>query len=274
MQDWAAREASVAGLVLIGSQARERVSPVAADAHSDWDFQVITSRPALFFDAAWTSDVGLGQPVAYVARGGRLGSANKVSAVFAGGVLDVVLIPAGRLRLARTLVRFGLDRRLAGVRKGLGDLALVLRGGFKILKGAEEWGAFFTAVATTVPLPRLADAAVRALAEGFYCDYVSTRQKLRRGEWLAAQRWLHLHLVEVNFQLMNEVQQRRGLRPLHDGRRSEFVLSADELATMTVSATVNGEALAEAVERSAAACRTLVGELLGEGWRWPGPSLH
>eukprot|EP01035_Chromulina_nebulosa_P005668 gene5668-7692_t len=102
-------------------------------------------------------------------------------------------------------------------------MAVVLRGGYVVRHGAAEWGDFFRRVATEFPVPRLSDADARGLAEGFVCDFISTRHKIERGEFLAAQRWLHQHLAEVNFQLLHELRQRRGEVSFPDARRIERV---------------------------------------------------
>jgi hypothetical protein len=210
--------------------------------------------------------LGLGEPLAYVARTGRLGAATKVSAVLRAGELDLVVLPAQRLRWAKLFVALGVAQRMAGLRQALGGLATVLRGGHRMVKGEGEWGAFFRDVAAEFPVPCLSDAEVRSLAEGFVCDYVSTRNKIERGEFLAAQRWLHHQLAEVNFQLLHELRQRRGEPSLPDVRRVER-LTVDSRG-IEVSAAPTTEGLRAAVEKSAATLRELMAGLVPE-WRWP-----
>ena len=264
---WAEREAAVRALVLIGSRTHAaEASALAADQFSDWDFQIVTSRPELFLTRAWMSDLGLGEPLAYVARIGRLGTATKISAVLREGELDLVVIPAGRLRQAKMLLNLGLVTRLAALRHALGGLAIVLRGGHRVVKGEREWGAFFRRVAAEIPVPRLSDDEARALAEGFVCDYISTRHKVARGEFLAAQRWLHHQLAEVNFQLLHELRQRRGEPSLPDARRIER-LTGDGRG-VEVSALPTGDSLRTATDKAAATLRELIAALV-PGWRWP-----
>ncbi len=264
---WAENEPSIVALVLIGSRVHAGVSSVsAADAFSDWDFQLVTSRPGLFASPAWMRDAGLGEPLAYVARSGRLGAATKVSAVLRDGELDLVLLPVRRLRWAKLWLRLGLATRFPALRGALSGLASVLRDGHRVVIGERKWGAFFRQVAAAFPPLRLNDAAVRALAEGFVCDYVSTRHKIERGEFLAAQRWVHLQLAEVNFQLLHELRQRRGEPSLPDGRRIER-LSVDSRG-VAVSALPTADGLRAATEKSAATLRELMAALLPD-WRWP-----
>ncbi len=263
---WAQAEPSVQALVLIGSQVRAGATG-GADDHSDWDFQLITSRPELFDDRAWTQQLNCGPVIAYVLREGRLGAAQKVSALFAGGEIDLVIMPAKRLKLARRLFQFGLASKLRALREGLGGLSVVLRDGYRFIKGEAEWGVFFRRIATEIAPTRLSDEQVRQLAEGFVCDYVSTLRKVDRGEFLAAQRWLHHHLVEVNFRLLHELRQRKGLASFPDGRRLEFLSTESE--KIAVAATLGSQPLRSAVEKAAAVHRDLVAELVGATWRWP-----
>ncbi|MBI5771034.1 MAG: hypothetical protein HZA93_24875 [Verrucomicrobia bacterium] len=267
MERWAAAEAAVRALVLIGSRVHQgQAAAFAADEFSDWDFQIVTAAPGLFSDRRWTGALGLGEPLAYVARTGRLGTATKVSAVFRDGELDLVILPLWRMRLVRWLMAAGLARRMAGLRIALGGMAAVLQAGHRVLVGAGEWGGFFAQVVAKFAPPRLDDTEILAMAEGFVCDYVSTRKKIERGELIAAQRWLHHQLAEVNLQLLHELRQRRGEPTAPDGRRVEqlnFDSRGLEIGALPVKAD-----LRSAVERSAATLRELMAGLVPD-WRWP-----
>ncbi|MBI4627030.1 MAG: hypothetical protein HY736_27880 [Verrucomicrobia bacterium] len=265
---WARRESSVCALVLIGSQVHAgTASPPGPDRYSDWDFQIVTTRPARFADRAWMRELGAGEPLAYVARVGRLGSAIKVSAVLPAGALDLVVIPVRQLRMAKWLFALGLAKRFGNVWPALGDLALVVRAGHRVVKGNAGWSDFFQRVVTEIPPRRLSDDEIRSVGEGFVCDYVSTRNKIARGELLAAQRWLHHQLADANFRLLHELRQRRGEPSLSDARRLEFL--GDNPQDVVVSALPTAESLAAAVEKCAAGFRRLMDGLVGDTWRWP-----
>lgn len=265
---WAKREPSIAALVLIGSRSRAVGEVSAADRFSDWDFQVVTSRPELFADRGWLRAAGLPEPLACVVRTGRLGRTGRGTAIFTEGELDCVLLPAGKLRLARWAFALGLGERLTR-NPALGDLALVLRPGHRVIKGGPGWETFFRRVATEVPLPRLDDRAVAELADGFVCDCVSTLQKIDRGELIAAQRWLHAQLVETNFRLIHELRLRRGETSFPDARRIESLRDPVLVAALAVRATPDRESLVQAVEHSAQTCRAAVAALVGNAWHWP-----
>lgn len=264
---WALAEPSVELFVQIGSRTRESDTVFAADDLSDWDFQMGCTRPEIFANDSWTQALGL-RPLAYVVRAGRLGSTQKITALFTEGELDLVLLPLEALRVIGQLVRSG---QLASQPQAMGavtDLSAVLQGGYRILKGAEKFAEFYHYASSQIPAPRLLDEAVSALAEGFVCDYVSTLRKVERGELLAAQRWLHHLLVETNYRLLHELRMRRGDASLPDARRLEF-LAEPRLGELNMAIELDRGSLFAAAEKSAALCRGLVHDLVGDRWQWP-----
>ena len=264
---WAETESSVLLLVQIGSRTRTSGALGAADTYSDWDFQIATTRPEMFSTSAWTKGFA-GAALAYVVRSGRLGSAQKVTALFPGGELDLVLIPATGLRSIAQLITLGQVAANPTAMSALTDLSAVLQGGYRILKSSGEFSGIYEHVVREISPPRLSDDTVRQLAEGYVCDYVSTQNKIARGEFLAAQRWLHHHLGEVNLRLLHELRQREGVVSFPDARRIE-TLSEPRVDAVTIAALPDGVELNRAVEKSAATCRDLVFALLGDLWQWP-----
>jgi hypothetical protein len=265
--DWATVAPEVALLVLIGSRVRPPGTVAAADEFSDWDFQIATTEPAKFAAGDWLRPLGI-TPLAYVLRPGRLGSSLKASAVTAQGELDLVVLPADQLRVVANRLGTGAGADDSMVTQALRDLAAVLGGGYRILKGENEFGPLYRQVARASSPLRLDDAEVVRLAEAFVCDYVSTRRKLQRGEWRAALRWLHHQLVETNFRLLHELRLRQGLDSFPDGRRLEG-LGDPALEGWEVGTGPGVQGLGEAVEKAAGVHRLLVAALLGETWRWP-----
>ncbi|MEO6244586.1 MAG: hypothetical protein ABIQ12_04045 [Opitutaceae bacterium] len=256
-------------LVLIGSQARNQGAIGSADAHSDWDFQIVTSRSALFGDRNWIAKTGLPEPLAYAVRLGRLARVGKATAVFRQGTMDLVLLPASQLRIARWLLRLGL---LSGIERALDplrELSLVLGGGHRLLKGGKGWATFFQRIAAEIPPARLSDGNILAMAEAFVCDYVSTWDKISRGEFIAAQRWLHAQLAETNFRFFYELRLRHGLPTFHDARRIELLGDVKWGPAVMISAAPNAQSLGAAIEKSAATFRELVAALIDSRWQWP-----
>ena len=264
---WAAADPTVSLCVLIGSQTRGDDAATGPDAGSDWDFQLATSAPERFADGAWLAALGL-PPLAYALRPGRLGSALKATAVTLWGELDVVVLPAEPLRGLARLVTAGQVPPEPAAQQALTDLAAVLAGGYRILKGEAEFGAFYGWVARSVPPARMDDAGVRRLAEGWICDYVALRRRLARGERLAARRALHHQLAEGNARLLHELRLRRGLRSFPDVRRLER-LDAAAAARLALPDTADAAGLLAAAQTAARTCHGLLVELLGAGWRWP-----
>jgi hypothetical protein len=265
---WAAAEPSVEALVLIGSRMRAASDAVwAADAQSDWDFLVISSRPEMFATSAWLKKLGA-KPVAYAVRTAQLGGVPKIAAVFADTEADFVIQPVPILRQAQEALARGDHHRPGPVRSALQDLAAVIRPGWKFLKGAETWEPLYRKAVAAVPDRRLDTAEAKALADGFVCDAVWTRRKIDRGELLAAQRMLHRALAETNFRLLHELRLRRRGRSFPEARRIERIARAAELAAVTVTATPGAKSLLAAVGKSSATLRTLM-RALAPDWRWP-----
>ena len=264
---WAAAEPAIALCVLIGSHARAGDALTGADAGSDWDFQLATTAPERFADGAWLAALGL-PPLAYALRPGRLGSALKATAVTARGELDIVVLPAEPLRGLARLVMGGAPPADPAARQALTDLAAVLAGGYRILKGEAEFGPFYARVAGTIPPARLGDAELRRIADGFVCDYVALRRRLARGELLAARRALHHQLADVNARLLHELRLRRGQSSFPDARRLER-LDAAAAARLALPDAADAAGLRGAARVAARTCRWLLAELLGGAWRWP-----
>ncbi|MEO7969021.1 MAG: hypothetical protein ABIS34_09530, partial [Opitutus sp.] len=198
VSEWAEQNASVKALVLIGSRARSDVDQVwRADSQSDWDFQVITSRPAIFLNADWTNCLGL-ELQTYALRRASLGGVPKQTAIFKEAEADFVILSSTTLVLARLAINIGIHKRSVSLRRRLQDLAVVIRPGWHFLKGKSSWEPFYLSVVRNVTDARLDDESVRRLADGFVCDALWTQRKIERGEFLAAQRAFHRNLLETN----------------------------------------------------------------------------
>jgi len=266
---WAQKDSSIRAAVLIGSRVRANEDLLSrADGESDWDFQLICDRTEMFETSHWIKSLSV-ELHTYSVRRAAIGGVPKIAAIFATGEADFVIIPSRRLVLARWLVRLGFHQRSPRLREALQDLAVVVRPGWRFLKGAKNWEGFYQRVVADVGDPRLNDDDVRNLANSFVCDQSWTLKKIQRGENLAAQRMLHRSLVETNFRLLHELKLREGRRTFPEARRSEFLLPSNELCMITVSTTAEGAALRAAVEKSSSTCRTLVHALVGESWIWP-----
>lgn len=270
---WAQQEPSIHALVLFGSRARGSRNVTSADSGSDWDFQVVVSRPALFADAAWTLSAGMDKPIAYVARPGRLGRIIKATGVFPNGELDLVILPLHALSLARLILKLRILQFVPSVRAGMVELATVLTPGHDVMKGGAGWNKFFHRTVTCIKPHRLCNEEICLIAEAYVCDYISTRRKIDRGEFLAAQRWLHCQLAESTFRLLHEVRVRAGRTSFPDARRLEMIGRDQWFEAVTINAKPDRASLSDALEKEALVFRALVAELVGREWRWPDLSV-
>jgi hypothetical protein len=268
---WAHRTPAIEAAILIGSQARPAADLVARpDASSDWDFQLVATRPARFSTPRWLDDFDWGPVRGYVVRKALWQGGLRVAVTFAETEADFVILPAWPLRRLGWLSAAGCHRREGGTRHALQGLIHYVRPAWRFLKGA-RWVESLYRRAAELPDPRLADAAVRQLAAKFWCEYRWILRQLGRGELRAAQRALHLELGEANFALQHELRLRRGGGSFEKARRLEQLCSAEELAALTISAECAEHPLRMAAGRAAATCRQLVHDLLAPGVAAPEP---
>jgi predicted nucleotidyltransferase len=269
LQAWMKGAADVRVATVFGSYARALSGEgEPADPWSDIDLQIVSTRPEIYANRAWTAQLAGQEVQAYAVRP-VFGGALKVTALFSGGEADFVVIRHRRLLLGRIAFALGLHRRLPGVRKGLGEFALVMSFGQKVLKGGPGWQRFYTRAVAEVPLAHLDDAEAAQIGEVAYVDAVSIMSKIARGEFVAAQRWLHRSVVETNFRLLHELRVRRGQLSFPDGRRVERLLAADELAAVRFEVKLEAESLRAATLTALAGTRRLLTELTGRAPAWP-----
>ncbi len=244
---WLTRETAVEAAILFGSSARPAGAVEAGDHWSDVDLHVATTAAARLERLDWSRELaGLGfcHQIVRPATGG----VRKVTALFVEGEVDLVLVPAMRLRLGRLAVRLGLHRKSAALRYALNEIATCLRSGYRFLKGEDSWGGFYSWIVAEMPGTRLDDREAVRLADVFLCDLMWVLQKLQRGELVAAQHLLHRSLAETNFRLMREWRLRRGL-PLPSfglGRRAEFLYPPEELRLVQINARLEAAELHQA----------------------------
>ena len=268
---WLAAEPAVRAAVRFGSGAQEAAA--VADGWSDCDLHLIVAEAEKFERVDWPQALPDEQLCLQVVRPAT-GGVRKVTAVFAQGQVDLVLVPAGQMRLARFGLRLWLQRRVRSLESALNEMATCLATGYRFLKGEKQWGAFYARVAAGMPGVRLADTEVRQLADVFLCEMLWVLQKLERGELAAAQLVLHRSLAETNFRLVRELRLRRRA-PLPSfglARRVETLLPAAELARVTVDAPLAREALRRAAWQSFGGLSALVRELVPD-WQAPPPML-
>jgi hypothetical protein len=260
---WAHRTPSVRAALLLGSRARSAEDPaVRPDAASDWDFQLIVTRPARFRSPRWTEDLGCGPPRACVVRKALWAGGLKVTVAFADAEADFMILPARTLRILDWLSALGCHRREGWTRRSLQGLIHWVRPSWRFLKDAGWVEPLYRRAAADLPELRLDDAAVRQLVAEFWCGHRWVLRQLVRGELVAAQRALHLELAEINLSLCHELSLRRGLSSFPGGRRLERFCPPGELDAVTVSAECRLPALRAAAAKASATCHGLAAALL------------
>lgn len=267
--EWALEDRSTIALVLIGSRARVALNVGVANLDSDWDFQLITKEPLRFCDGDGMNVLRGVVGARYIYRPARLGHVAKGTIISEEGCVDLVIIPHRRILLLRMLWSCGLYKMSGSALGASESLAAVLKGGYLFIKGGKAWGRFFKRLQEMERLTALNEQRICALADCFYVDYIATCNKIRNGELLAAQRWLHCNLAEINFRLLQEINQRAGLPSFPDARRIEAYCESALLGAVTVCARPTVAELNDAVAQCAAAHRMLIHRLIGERWRWP-----
>lgn len=266
---WLNAEPTVQSAVLFGSSARPAEAAGSGDPWSDVDLHIITKAPAALEKIDWRRALPRQDFYLQVARPAT-GGMRKVTAVFAAGQVDLVLVPAMTMRLTRLAMSAGLHRRVPFLRIALDEMATTLGAGYRFLKGERAWGSFYRRVAAEMRGVRLDDGEAINLANVFLCELLWVLQKLERGELLAAQLALHRSLAEANFRLVRELRQRRGppLPSFGLARRVELLLSAEELDCLRISARAERKELRGAAWKALAGLKTLMGELV-PAWRVP-----
>lgn len=247
-------------ITLFGSQARS-VGNFLADEQSDVDLQVVVKDPGKLVDPSWARAHLAGNAIKAWNVKNAFGGVQKVSVVLTEGELDLVVVPAKRMRWAYWAMRLDIHRRSPQLRRKFGDLVLVMGNGYRVLKGGEAWELFWQKLLREVPEPRMTQDEVRNIVEGVKVDHVSIQQKLQRGELIAAQRWLHTGIAEANFKLLHELRRRRGETSFHDGRRAELLWQADWVDSMRISARCEAAEIAAAAEQGLRMTNRLAAEL-------------
>lgn len=263
VERWLTDEVAVEAAILYGSSARSARGCGAADKWSDIDLHIITSRPSVIEQTTWSRALP-GYRFCVQARKTAAGGVKKLTVLFLGGELELVLLPKKRLQVLRIAMAQGLHRERETVRAPLNVLATGLRTGFRFVKGARRWEPFYTRIVAELPGLRLSDAGAIELADCFLCQLVVVLQRIKRGEFTAAQHGLHRQLAETNFMLMRELRLRRNLPvPSYEtARRSEQLLSRVELSWVQINAKLEPAALTLATWRAFSGLKSLMAELV------------
>ncbi|MEY4941155.1 MAG: hypothetical protein RIQ93_2890 [Verrucomicrobiota bacterium] len=266
--EWIAAEKTIHAAVLFGSQVRAAANPAAADQWSDIDLHVVTNDPAFLEDLDWKRTLPEHRFCLRVVRPAT-GEVSKVTALFSEGELDLVLVPLQKLEQAQRAFEARLTSEGAvPLLAALNNMATVMSGGYRFLKGERNWGKFYAAVVEELPGFRISDEEACRMADTFLCEHLWVLQKVQRGELIAAQRVLHRSLVETNVVLLHEARIRAGRPTYQQARRLEKLASRAELRGVRTSARLSRHELREAAWKALAGLKASMHKI-APGWRIP-----
>jgi hypothetical protein len=221
---WAHAESDIRALVQVGS--RVQVGAVV-DSWSDFDYQLITTRPEKYRDGSFCRALGpclaYGSDVAF-------GDSLKVTAIYDGALeADFVVLRNLEVLIATFALRWPRTERLwpRALRRGVADLRIVVAPGWRMIKGGGKWERRYSRV--TPFHASMTEGEFDRLCGGFWSQLVGAAKRAQRGEFRASQRAVHRDLMEKSLRILQEEALLDG-RPAHPlGRRAELWLTREQL---------------------------------------------
>jgi len=246
LSGWAHSRGDISALVQIGSRVQ---TGAATDAWSDYDYQLITTRPAGYIDGSFCRALG---PCWAVGRQLAFGNSVKVTAIYDGALeADFVVLRHLEVVIATLAMRWPGTQRWwpRALRRGVEDLRIVAAPGWSIIKGGAVWERRFSRI--TPFRASLSAAEFDRLCGEFWTQLVWAAKKAARGEFRASQRGIHAHLVESSLRVLQEEALLAGRRAYPLGRRAELWLTGEELAATAFGTRPERAALMSAIEQVA-----------------------
>jgi hypothetical protein len=259
--DWLGRTAKIKSAVLFGSSASQLSSAGLAISSSDLDLHLIVADHLYFERIDWNLAFP-NEKFCFQACRAATGSVRKVTAVFASGQIDLIIVPIGVMRVAAFGFRIGLYPKISSLRLALNEMATCLHSGYRFLKGKSTWEKLYYDI-SVLPGIRLTDEEMRNLADCAICDVLWVFQKIDNGELIAAQHVLHCTLSNTNLRLWRELRRRQNL-PLPSfglGRRAEILGSEAEQMFVRVNADLSTAAIRRAAWAAFNNLRALMAKL-------------
>jgi hypothetical protein len=223
---WAQAQPRLQALVQIGSRVQ---SGGTVDAWSDWDYQLIVSEPADYYNREWPARIA---PCwsAHFERTER--AVVKLSAVFAGGLeADFVILSGWQMKLTCWAMRHpGAQAFFPGaLRRGIRNLRLVAAPGYRVALGGPDWVRRYAALEVPWPDSEFSVKDFQHHVTAFWRHAVWVAKKIFRGELRAAMRWSQVELREHTYALLAEEARLEGRSPRPEARQAEQWLGADRL---------------------------------------------
>jgi hypothetical protein len=222
---WANARDDVRALVQFGSRVR---NDGTADRWSDYDYHIITSNPRKYGDGSFASELG-----ACWASATRVSFGNvvRVTAIYEGALeADFIVLSHVEMVVVALALRWPSTARfwpraLAG---GVSSLKIAAAPGWKVIKGGSLWEKRYARI--TPPHGSMTEAEFGRACGEFWVELVWAAKKVARGEYRAAQRAVHEHLIENGLRVFREEALMHGRAAYPVGRRAESWLTPDQLA--------------------------------------------
>lgn len=241
---WAKQRPDIKALVLGGS----RAGSAGVDEFSDWDFQLITTRPQAYRNTAWLEEIA---PCwcAHAERTPR--GVVKVSAVFNHGIeADFVPLADWQMRL----VFWGMRNPqwaarmpsllLHGIRE---TRAFLLGSGFRLLVDAGGWARRLEALHASWPDERLPRAVYVRHVSAFWQKATWVCKRVARPEPRSALLWMHALVREHLYALLAEEARMAGRWARAEARKAEQWLDERRLAQTEIAVNLDQRELARAL---------------------------
>jgi hypothetical protein len=241
---WAKGQPDLKALVQIGSRAQPDAQ---VDEWSDWDYHLITTQPQRYLKRDWLEQIApcWSSHIEGTARGVK-----KVSAVFSPGMeVDFVPLSAWQMKLVYACMRRPSLRGFfpALLLRGISNTQLVVRPGYRVVLGGEEWERRLDALNVTWPDCELTESEFAFHANAYWRHAVWVAKKIGRGELRAAMRWHHLEATEHVWILLAEEARIAGRPARPEARKAEQWLDGRRLEQTNLVTSLDQKVLARAL---------------------------
>lgn len=241
---WAQRRPDIKALVLGGS----RAGTAGVDGLSDWDFQLITTRPEDYRNTRWLAEVA---PCwcAHAERTPR--GVIKVSAVFANGIeADFVPLSAWQMRVVFWSMRHPrlADRMPRLLLHGIRETRTFLLGsGFRLLVDSGGWEPRLAALKTSWPDEKVSRQVYARHVSAFWVKAIWVSKKVARPEPRSAVLWMHALMREHLYALLAEEARLAGRPARAEARKAEQWLDDRRLVQTDIAVNLDQRVLARAL---------------------------
>ncbi len=241
---WAHEQNDIEAVVQVGSRVQRNA---LVDLWSDWDYQLITSNPRKYYNDRWPSQIG---PIwcAHCEKSPR--GVTKVSVVLEDGYeVDFMPVAAWQLKLAYFLMqRSWLASKIPlGAQRGIRLLRLVVKPGFRVIKGTAIWSNRMEALKRPWPEAIMNYKEFVFHQSAFWRRATWILKKLARGEFRAALRSYWIDLVEASYGILEEEARLIGKYARPDARYAETWLSEERILQTSIMTAPDRQVLGEAL---------------------------